>query len=109
MKARIITNSERKAILREADLQLAKNVAGLAKNLLAVYLWHLHEQEGYGKKRLKRAAKQFARRIKELKDFYDFKNGEDMEFLYKYKLKNEVGIDVEELDDIFEFQIVMKE
>lgn len=108
MKARVITNAERKALMREVDLQTAKNVRGLSKNLLAVYLWHMHEHEGHGKKRLKRDAKNFGRLIKELEEFYDFKNGEDMEFLYKYKLKTECGIDVDTMDDVFDFKIVME-
>lgn len=108
MKARVITNAERKVLTREVDLQIARNVRGLGKNLLAVYLWQLHEQQGYGKKRLLRAAKKFRQIIKELEEFYDFKNGEDMEFLYKYRLKTECGVDVDELDDVFDFKIVME-
>lgn len=108
MKARVITNAERRVLNRQVDLQTAKNVRDLGKNLLAVYLWQLHEHEGYGKKRLLRAAKKFGRLIKELAEFYDFKDGEDMEFLYKYRLKTECGIDVDILDDVFDFKIVME-
>lgn len=109
MKARVITNSERKTLMREVDLQTARNVQGLGKNLLAVYLWDKHVHEGHGKKRLLRDAKNFGKMIKELEEFYQFKNGEDMEFLYKYLLKTQCGIDVEQMDDVFEFKVVMKE
>ena len=111
MKARIspFTNKERKAMEQEINKQTARNVQDLSKNLQAIILWELHEQLGFGKKRLLRFQKAFAPLIKALKEFYEFKTADDMEFLYKYKLRTEVGIDVDELDDIFEFTVVMKE
>lgn len=104
-----LSRAEREAIHREIDQQTANNVKNLSQNLSAIIMWELHTQLGFGKKRLLRFIKAFRPLLKELQDYYEMRSAEDTEFLYKYRLKSDVGIDVEELDDIVEFQVVMGE
>lgn len=103
-----LTNRERKALEAEINRQTAQNVKNLSLNLQALVLWELHEQEGWGKKKLLRFQKDFLPMIKELQRFYELENASETDFVCRYKLKNEVGIDVEKLDEMFEFQVVMK-
>ena len=104
-----LTNRERKALEAEINRQTAQNVKNLSLNLQALVLWQLHEQLGFGKKRLLRFQKAFLPMIKELQRFYELENATETDFVCRYKLKNEVGIDVENLDEMFEFSVVMKE
>ena len=103
-----LTNRERKALESEINRQTAKNVKNLSLNLQALVLWQLHEQLGFGKKRLLRFQSAFLPMIQELQRFYELENASETDFVCRYKLKNEVGIDVENLDEMFEFQVVMK-
>lgn len=103
-----LTNRERKALEVEINRQTAKNVKDLSLNLQALVLWQLHEQLGLGKKKLLEFQKSFLPAIKELQRFYELENASETDFVCKYKLKNEVGIDVENLDEMFEFQVVVK-
>lgn len=106
MKALIpLTNKERKAIEREVNKQTAENVKNLSYNLQALILCNLREQLGWGKKRLLRFQKAFLPKLKELEKFYLCENPAELEFVCVYKLKNEVGIDVKELGEMFEFVI----
>lgn len=103
-----LTNRERKALENEINRQTAQNVKNLSLNLQALVLWQLHEQRGWGKKQLLEFQKAFLPAIKELQRFYELENASETDFVCRYKLKNEVGIDVEALDEMFEFQVVMK-
>jgi hypothetical protein len=103
-----LTNRERKALEAEINRQTAQNVKNLSLNLQALVLWQLHEQLGLGKKKLLEFQKAFLPAIKELQRFYELENANETDFVCRYKLKNEVGIDVEKLDEMFEFQVVMK-
>lgn len=103
-----LTNRERKALENEINRQTAQNVKNLSLNLQALVLWQLHEQEGWGKKKLLSFQKRFLPAIQELQRFYELENASETDFVCRYKLKNEVGIDVENLDEMFEFQVVMK-
>lgn len=110
MKARLplFTNKERKAMEDEINRQTAKNIQKLSVDLQALVLWQLHEQLGFGKKRLLRFKKAFQPMIQELQNFYETRSDE-VDFVCKYKLKNEVGIDVENLDEMFQFRVVLRE
>lgn len=107
MKANInqLTAKQRKALYDEVNRQTAKNVQSLSQNLSAMVLWCLHEHLGFGKKRLMRFQKAFMPMIQELQDFYLAENAEETQFVCKYRLKHEVGIDVEELDEMFEVKV----
>ena len=104
-----LSNKERKEIEREIRRQTAKNVKNLSLNLQAIVLWNIHEQLGFGKKRLLEFQKTFLPLIKELQEFYMAEDAEETEFILLYKLKNEVGVDVRELNDMFEIECVVKD
>ena len=111
MKANVplFTSKERKAMQEEINRQTAQNVKNLSIDLQSMVLWSLHEQLGFGKKRLLKFQKNFLPLIKELQTFYEARTADDTNFICRYKLKNECGIDVEELNGMFEFQVVVKE
>lgn len=104
----LFTSKERKAMQAEIDRQIAQNVKNLSSNLQALVLWSLHEQLGFGKKRLLEFQKNFLPLIKELQNFYEATSAKETEFICKYKLKNGCGIDVDELGEMFEIQAVLK-
>lgn len=110
MKANVplFTSKERKAMQAEIDRQTAQNVKNLSLDLQSMVLWSLHEQEGWGKKKLLRFQKGFLPLIKQLQEFYEARSADDTNFICRYKLKNECGIDVEELNGMFEFQVVVR-
>ena len=101
--------NQKKALNIEINKQLSQNVRDLAVFLQAIVLWELHEQLGFGKKRLLRFQKGFLPKIKALQEYYDTRNADDTDFVCRYKLKNEVGIDVADLDSIFEFSLKLKD
>lgn len=90
----------KKAINDEVNRQIAEGVEKLSQNLEALVLWQLHEQLGFGKKRLLRFHKKFAPALAELQNFYQMQSQEETDFLVKYKLK-EIGVDIEKLDSAF--------
>ena len=104
-----LSNKERKEIEREVRIQTAKNVKNLSLNLQAIVLWNLHEQLGFGQKRLIEFQRSFLPLIKELQDFYMAEDAEETEFILLYKLKNEVGVDVSQLNAMFQIECVIKD
>lgn len=104
-----LSNKERKEIEREVRIQTAKNVKNLSLNLQAIVLWNIHEQLGFGQKRLIEFQRSFLPLIKELQDFYMAEDAEETEFILLYKLKNEVGVDVSQLNDMFQIECVIKD
>lgn len=106
-----LSNKERRVIEKEIRVQTAKNVRNLSLNLQAMVLWslHVHPSTKFGKKRLLKFQKDFLPVIKELQDFYMAEDSEETEFVLLYKLKNEVGINVSELNDMFEIECVIKD
>lgn len=99
MKAKIrydMPPAIRRVVKQEVKSQIADNVKGLSRNFTALVLWQLHEQEHYGKIKLLRFAKKFAPALKELEAYYEMPG--DAAFICDYRLRNEVGIDVRELD-----------
>lgn len=104
-----LSSKERKEIEREVRFQTAQNVKNLSLNLQAIVLWNVHEQLGCGKKRLIEFQRTFLPLIKQLQDFYMAEDAEETEFILLYKLKNEVGVDVRELNDMFEIECVIKD
>lgn len=104
-----LSNKERKAIEREIRFQTAKNVKNLSLNLQAIVLWNLHEQLGFGQKRLIEFQRSFLPLIKELQEFYMAEDAEETEFILLYKLKNEVGVDVSKLNDMFQIECVIED
>ena len=108
MKAHLptkIPNKVRKALMDEINKQTGENVQKLSLNLQALVLWSLHQQLGFGKKRLLRFQKSFMPLIHQLQDYYQADSATETEFICLHKLKNEVGVDVEALDDMFQIQV----
>lgn len=91
-----LTAAEKKAmdveIRRELDEYNRQNI----NEIDAMILWHLHEEFGFGKKRLLRFYKTFSECIKELSERY-LTEETRMPWMYQYRLKN-YGIDIEELN-----------
>ena len=104
MKAIPIPSKLRKAMQQEINRQTGENVRNLSQNLQALVLWSLHQQLGFGKKRLLRFQKAFLPLIEELQEFYQAEDAQETEFICLHKLKNEIGIDVKELDAMFKIQ-----
>ena len=104
-----LSNKERKGIEQAVRKETAKNVKDLSLNLQAIVLWNIHKQLGFGQRRLIEFQRSFLPLIKELQDFYMAESSEETEFILLYKLKNEVGVDVRELNDMFEIECVIKD
>ena len=102
-----ITNKVRKALMDEINKQTGENVKNLSVNIQALVLWSLHQQFGFGKKRLLDFQKAFVPLIRDLQEFYQTDNATETEFVCLYKLKNEVGIDVKNLDEMFQIEVKM--
>ena len=104
MKAHLpvnIPSKMRKALMDEVNRQTAENVSKLSRNLQAITLWVVHKHLGFGKKRLLRFQEAFLPLIEELQEFYEAENAADTEFYCAYKLKHEVGIDIDELGEMW--------
>lgn len=102
-----LTNKQKKAMFDEVNRQTAKNVQNLSQNLQAMVLWqlHVHPSTRFGKKRLLKFQKDFLPLIQELQEYYLSRDAEETAFVCKYRLKHECGIDVEELDEMFQVKV----
>lgn len=111
MKANVLnlTNREMRALRNEINRQTAQNVRKLSKNIMALVLWQLRAQEGWGKKKLMQFQEGFIPALRELEEFYMTETAEEVDYICEYKLKHEVGIDVKELNDIIDFQIKIRD
>lgn len=107
MKARALnlTNREMRALRDEINRQTAQNVKKLSQDLQALILWQLRTQLGFGKKRLLRFQKEFVPAIKELEEYYMVDSADETDYICRYKLKHELGIDVAELNEMIGFKI----
>lgn len=100
MKARIrpqMTSSEQKAMEMEIRRQLSEFDKKHTLELDSLILWSLHEQLGFGPKRLKRFYEQFHVILDELSERYEMDTNSDKIWLCTHKLK-EYGIDIAEWD-----------
>lgn len=102
-----LPSKTRKAINDEINRQTGENVRKLSHNIQALVLWSLRKQLGWGKKRLLRFQKNFMPLIQELQEYYQLENASETEFVCLRKLKEEVGIDVDNLNEMFQFEIKM--
>ena len=100
-----LPNKTRKAIENELRRQTGENVRNLSLNITALVLWSVRKQLKFGKKRLLRFQKDFLPLIQELQEYYQLEDARETEFVCVKKLKDEVGIDVEELNEMFSFQV----
>ena len=89
-----LTAAEKKAMDIEIKRQLAEYERNHAIELEAIILWVLHEQLGFGEKRLRRFHDGFAPEIDALLKRYEMDDS-DTVWLCTHKLK-EYGLDIEQ-------------
>lgn len=88
-----MTAAEKKAMSIEIQRQFADFEEKHLNELDAMILWHLHEEFGFGQKRLKRFYDTFRPHISALLERYTMEDP-DKVWLCTYKLK-QYGIDIE--------------
>lgn len=89
-----LTAAEKKAMDIEIRRQLAEYDLKHANELDAMILWHLHEEFGFGPKRLKQFYDTFAVRLDELIKHYEMTDS--VLFQLVRTQPNHIGIDIEE-------------
>lgn len=97
---RKMTNAEMKALEGSIREQIATNVDKLKGNIEAIVLWQLHEQFGFGAKRLEAFLIGFQPALQELKDFYGIEDTEDTELACVHNLKS-IGFDTDKFGKAF--------
>lgn len=90
-----LTAAEKKAMNLEIQRQLGDYTRKHAIEIDAMFLWFLHEEFGFGLKRLKQVFTGFHPRITELCDRYEMHDEGDDIWLCTQKLKD-MGIDLDE-------------
>ena len=88
------TAAERKAVDMEVKRQLADHIRKCTMEIDALFLWTLHEELGFGPKRLKEFYDKFMPALNDMTNRYEM-GQDDATWLCTYKLK-EYGIDLEE-------------
>lgn len=88
-----LTAAERKAMDIEIQKELAEYTRQHELAIDAMILWQLHEQLGFGPKRLKQFYDNFSKAVKELISYYEAGEDEGVK-LCLYRLKK-IGVDVE--------------
>ena len=97
MKARLpanFTKSQRSAYNAEIYRQILENDEKFERDSIAVILWTLHEEFGFGEKRLKKFWKSLYFAHQQMREYYQMSPDDDG-WLCKRKLK-ENGIDIDE-------------
>ena len=94
-----LTAAEKKAMDIEIQRQLAEYTRNHSDEIDAMFLWFLHEEFGFGMKRLRRVHDKFMPRVSELCDRYDMHEPGDDLWLCKRKLLEDLGIDIEKWND----------
>ena len=89
-----LTAAEKKAMDLEIQRQFAEYLSKSENEISAIILWELHEQFGFGPKRLKYFYIHFGKSVKELIARYELENSDDI-WLCTRKLK-EMGVDLDE-------------
>lgn len=87
-----MTTAEQKAMRLEIGRQIAEYERQHAIDLEATVLWVLHEEFGFGEKRLHRFHDMFVPLTQKLLKQYDM-NEDDQSWLCRHKLK-ELGLDI---------------
>ena len=89
-----MTSKEKKAMLKEINRQAFEADKKISIDFDSVVLWTLHEDFGFGEKRLKRFWDSFFRERQKLIEYYQLDPGANG-WICRKKLK-EIGIDIEE-------------
>ena len=95
-----ITNAEMKARERAIRKQIASSVDGLKANIEAIVLWQLHEQFGFGAKKLEAFLEGFQPALQELNEFYGLTDVDETECACVHNLKS-IGFDTDKLGKAF--------
>lgn len=92
-----LTAAERKAMNIEIQKQLAEMNRNNAAEIDAVILWVMHEEFGFGHKRLKRFYERFVKGVNDLNERYETDYGERV-WLCTQRLL-EYGIDIKKWNE----------
>ncbi len=103
---RKLSNREMKALDGSIREQIGQNIAKLKGNIEAIVLWQLHEQYGFGAKRLEAFLEGFQPALQELMNFYGVEGAEDVEFACVHNLKS-IGFDTDKLGKAFPVEWTM--
>ena len=89
----VLSTSEKQAIDREIRRQLAEYDRKHELEICALVMWQLHEQFGFGKKRLKRFFDGYSNAMDKLVQRYEV---EDADMMWDFIKKiNGIGVDIE--------------
>ena len=91
------TLAEKKAMEIEIKQQLGKYLKECNAEVISIVLWSLHEEFGFGKKRLKRFYENFSPALRKLVQSYEMGES-DQSWLCAYKLR-ESGLNIDEWND----------
>lgn len=111
MKCRmeVATRKQKEASLAYAMKWLKEEaMPKVTRNVEAIILWQLHEQYGFGKKRLSQFLAETAPMINGMLDEYNWNADEDAIWLCEHKLKTELGIDLSKIDNPFTSKLEAK-
>lgn len=93
MKARYGTTSQgRSAMVKEINRQIIEQEENYFDGLMAIMLWSMHINRGYGAKRLEEVYGEVWETYDEMRGFFETNDT----FPAEYKLK-EIGVDMEKL------------
>ena len=73
----------------------------VTRNVEAIVLWQLHEQFGFGKKRLLKFLEDTSPMIQGMLNDYQYETDSDAIWVCEHKLKMELGINLDEIDSPF--------
>lgn len=107
MKVRLDTTTRKQ---KEQALEWVKRsvLPVVVKNVEAILLLQLHDELGFGKKRLQRFFDGTAPRIMQILDYYNWDKDQDAIWLCEKRLKEEIGIDVNEINFPFSGELDLR-
>lgn len=113
MKVRIpgrttLTAPMKKAAVDEAMRQLGEKIPEIVKNVESIILWQLHVQYGFGHDRIMKFYNNTSELMNDMLTYYCYDSDDDAIWLCKHKLKENLGIDIDELTDTFTYKIKAK-
>ena len=97
---RKLSNREMQALDGSIREQIGQHIGKLKGNIEAIVLWELHEQYGFGAKRLEAFLEGFQPALQELMNFYGVEGTEEVEFACIHNLKS-IGFDTDKLGKAF--------
>lgn len=103
MKAMVqqkMTNKQMKALDRSIREQIARSVPRLSGHFEATMLWQMHVKYGLSPEELEDFLEGLQPALRELKDFYEIDNDDDVELACVTNLKT-IGFDTEKLGKAF--------